>query len=280
MADYTPRAPEKFTNADSSQTYTFPVDDLEWEPTGASRRATANVIGADFGIDFAGGAPWARDFGEQGIRFSLWGTDQAIDDAFDTLCQALMGIGAGKLWAIDASGDRRWCWAKLDGLPTKYVDAETLFKLPVSTRFVQESDWYSETDVTDIVAISTSPQEFTVTNTGNKATSAISFRLRSNGVAGFTSPIFLNVSNGYTFTVDRTADDADSDVLVDCDDSAVEFSDNNGATYVDDYANFDYGDSQNPFMVFEPGDNLIRVTDAGTPDFSLEIVHSPTWHSA
>lgn len=282
MVNYTPRAPEKFTNSDSSATYTFPVDELEWEPKQSFRVATAGVIGADYGHDFAQGAPWAKDFGEEGVRFSLWGSDQEIDDAFDACVGGLINIGAGKLWAVDAAGSRRWCWAKLAGLPEKTVDAEQLYKLPVAVRFVRESDWFSESAVTVTRAgVVVSPDEFTVTNPGNAPCRAITCRLKSNGVSGFDLTEMLNVSNGYQWSTTRTAADADSEVKVVVDEAAALYSANNGATYADDYANFDFGDAQIAFMQFEAGDNLIRLTDNDpTPDFDFVITFYPTWHSA
>lgn len=287
MADYTPRAPWKFTNSDGSRTYTFPVDGLQWEPTQAFRRALAGVIGADYGHDYAQGAPWSKDFGEQAVRFELWGDDPNpdtfVDAAFDTMVGELVGIGAGKLWARDAAGDARWTWAKLDGLPQKTVDAETLFKLPVAVRFVQESDWFAEDPVVVTEAgVTASPHEFVLTNSGNAPCQAIEIRLRSNGAGGFEETVMLNVSNGYQWETLRTAVDADSEVKVDAEDSAALWSANNGATYVDDFANFSYGDAQVPFMVFEAGDNLLRFTDAaGAPrDYDIEITFWPTFHSA
>ncbi len=62
---------EKFESVDGLTSYAFPVDDYEYEPAQAFRRAEAAVVGADHAVDFLGAAPWPKAVGEEAVRFRL-----------------------------------------------------------------------------------------------------------------------------------------------------------------------------------------------------------------
>ena len=56
MAD-APRYAEKFVSRDGLLSYSFPGDQLEYQPGQEYRRAEANVVGADYAHDYLGALP-------------------------------------------------------------------------------------------------------------------------------------------------------------------------------------------------------------------------------
>lgn len=268
---------EKFESADGVVGYAFPPDDYEYQPEQGFRRSEASAVGADYAIDFAGGAPWPKAVAEEAVRFTIWGASAADADAqFDACLASLRNIGLGRLFAVDAASDRRWCWAKLLARPSYQVDVNGYFNVPVTLRFARYSDWFAATPETGSVVIASSPHSFTITNPGNAPARFVVFRLRANAAAGFTNPSLLNLTNGYSFASSRDAVSVDSELRLDTERMQVLWSSTNGAVYADDYALVSLGPTQVGLMQLEPGPNAVQYADGGAPHLDLEwSFHAP-----
>lgn len=279
MVDFSLRYAEKFTDPSGSTSYTFPTDDMEYEPAQAHRPAEAAAVGADYAHDYLGTLRWTKEVAEEPVRVSIWGsTSAAILTEFDTMCQKLINIGLGKLYTVDEAGTERWCWAKLAERPGYHVDASTLFVLPVTLRFRRFSDWYSTTATTGTVSVTVSPKTFTITNPGNARVTNLVVRLRSNNATGFTNPRLQNLTLNQQFDTTRDAASANSELRLDNEAMRVQWSTDDGSTYADDYANATLPATQVAICELDPGDNSMQYTDGGTPNFSLEYSFYAQWH--
>jgi len=265
------RAAEKFTSEDGFTVYTFPVDDYEYDPDQKYRDASDAVVGADYAVDYAGGAPWPKDVATEVVRFTIWGADAGdAEDQFDDCASTLRKIGRGKLYTLASDGSRRWAWAKLTGRPTYSARVDDYSNIPVSCRFLRFSDWFAESPTTGTEAVAATPATFTITNPGNAPCLAAVIRLRSNGAAGFTNPVLTNLTNGYAISSSRDAAGANSELRIDAGAAKVEYSNDDGASYADDYSLVTLGVTQVGFMRLEPGDNTMRYADGGAPNLSIE----------
>lgn len=266
-----PRYLEKFESADGVVSYAFPTDDYEYQPEQGFRRSEASAVGADYAVDFAGGAPWPKAVGEEAVRFTIWGASAADADAqFDACLASLRNIGLGRLFAVDAASDRRWCWAKLLARPSYQVDVNGYFNVPVTLRFGRYSDWFAAAPSTGSVTITASPHSFTITNPGTAPARFAVFRFRANSPGGFTNPSLVNLTNGYSVASGRDSVSVDSGLKVDSERAEVLWSDTNGATYADDYALVTLGPTQVGLMQLEPGENAMRYSGGASPNLDLE----------
>lgn len=270
---------EKFESVDGFTSYTFPIDDYEYEPAQAFRRAEAPAVGADYALDFTGAAPWPKAVGEEAVRFTIWGASATdADSQFDACVTTLRRIGLGRLYQLDAATTRRWCWAKLLARPSYLVDVNGYFNVPVTLRFARYSDWFAAAPAAGSVTITTSPRAFTITNPGNAPARFVVFRFRANSTGGFTNPSLTNLTNGYSFASSRGAVSVDSELKLDTERMQVLWSDTNGAIYADDYALVTLGPTQVGFMQLEPGPNAMQYADGGTPNLDLEWSFYAPYH--
>lgn len=271
------RYPEKFTNVAGTVTYTFPLDDQEWEPGQGFRVADAAVMGADYAHDYLGGLPWAKAKGVEPVRFTIWAsTDADADTAFDSLVATLLRIGMGKLWTLGADGSRRWAYAKLASRPSYRNEPLAVANIPVELQFERYSDWRAESATTGSQALSASPTSWTITVTGRRVVDAV-WRLRSGGATGFTNPVLSNLSNGYSVASSRDAVSANSELKIDGGRHAVLWSDDDGATYANDYALVTQPAAAVALMALENGANSMRYEDGGTPNATLEWSYYEAW---
>jgi len=262
---------EKLTSEDGLLSYTFPVDDYEHEAEQRYREASEAIIGADYAHDFGGVQPWAKDVGNEAVRFTIWGTSEAdAETQFDTCAGTLRRIGRGKLYALASDGSRRWAWAKLAARPSYSARVDDFYNVAVALRFRRYSDWFASAATTGTQAVAATPATFTVNNPGNAPVLAAVFRLRSSGATGFTNPSLTNLTNGYSIASTRDAVSANSELRIDAGAARVQWSDDDGASYADDYALATLGATQAGVMRLEPGDNTMRYTDGGTPNLSIE----------
>lgn len=270
---------EKFESVDGLTSYPFPADDYEYQPEQGFRRSEAAAVGADYAVDFAGGAPWPKAVGEESVRFTIWGASAPDADAqFDACIASLRNIGLGRLFAVDAATNRRWCWAKLLARPSYQVDVNGYFNVPVTLRVARYSDWFAAAPTAGSVTIATTPYPFTITNPGNAPARFAVFRLRANSPGGFTNPSLVNLTNGYSVASSRDAVSVDSEVKVDSERAEVLWSDTNGATYADDYGLVTLGPTQVGFMQLEPGPNAMQYADGATPNLDLEWSFYAPYH--
>lgn len=277
MAD-APRFAEKFVSRDGLLSYSFPGDNLEYQAAQEYRRAEGVAVGADYAHDYAGGLAWPRAVGEERVRFTIWATSSAdADTAFDSCASTLRRAGLGKLYIVDSAGNERWCYAKLQGRPSYTVNQDSYFDLEVECVFARYSNWKSTTLTTGTATITTSPQSFTINNPGNARVEAIVFRLRANTATGFNNPSLTNTTTLHSFSTTRDAASANSEVKVDCERNTVTYSNDDGSSYTDDYANFSYGATQVAFMVFDPGDNTVQYAGDGTERLDVSWSFYAEW---
>jgi hypothetical protein len=272
MANDFLRVAEKFTSLDGATSYTFPIDELEYAPSQGYREATAGVLGADYVHDFAGAAAWSKEPGSESVRFVIWGSSAAdADSQFDTMASTLRKVGLGKLWVVTAAGVRRWCYAKLRGRPSYMVNVEQFWNMPTEATFARLSDWFAENPTTGSQALSASPTNFTITNPGNARARAVTYRIRSDGATGFTDPTLKNNTLNQQVATTRDAAGANSELRIVSDRFAVEYSNDDGATYADDFALVTLPATQVGMLELAPGDNSFTYSQAsGTPNSTLE----------
>ncbi|MCJ7510692.1 MAG: hypothetical protein MUP14_07395, partial [Dehalococcoidia bacterium] len=247
---------EKFTNiAGTSISYTFPLKAYEWESVEPLRTAFLESVGMDFAYDALRGAMSPRGVAAETVRFMIVGADAAaVDTALDDIRGKLLSIGRGKLYTVTAAGVRRWCYARLAGLPDIRVSVPAMRHAPAEVRFQRYSPWFAEsiTTVGATTLIDTSPKTISVTNAGNIPAKLVAIRFRADGAGGFTNPVLTNVTNGYTFSSTRDAISANSELKVDTEDLSVRWSNDNGVTYADDFVLFTIGALQASFFRLEP----------------------------
>lgn len=264
------RYPEKFTNVGGTVTYTFPLDDQEYEPGQAFRVADTAVMGADYAHDLLGGLPWLKSKGVEPVRFTVWAADEAAaDTAFNGLISTLLGIGMGKLWTLGADGSRRWAYAKLAARPSYRNQPLALANIPVELQFERYSDWRAESATTGSQALAATPVTWTITITGRRVVDAV-WRLRASSATGFTNPELANLTNGYSLASSRDAATVNSEIKIDGGRHAVLWSDDDGATYANDYSRVTQPATAVALMALETGSNSMRYTDGGTPNATLE----------
>ena len=269
---------EKFEDESGVQTYTFPLEAYEYQPAQNLRTAFLEGVGQDYAYDAQRGAPAPVSVASETVRFIVLGASDAdVDTAVDALRAMTQNIGRGKLYTIDGSAVRRWCYARPLAMPTMTVTDPWLSFTPSEIRFQRFSPWFAEslTTVGATTLISTSPYAISVDNVGNIPVKLIAIRFRADGTGGFTNPILLNATNGYVFSSTRDSASANSELKVDTSDMSVRYSNDNGATYADDFALFTQGALQGDFFRLEPGVNALVYTDGGTPNLHIEIAFYP-----
>lgn len=267
---------EKFTSVSGAVSYTFPLKAYEWESVESLRTAFLESVGMDFAYDALHNAPSLRSVANETVRFLVVGADStAVDTAVDSLRGNLLNIGRGKLYTIDGSSVRRWCYARLVAMPDVRVAVPAMVHVPAVVQFQRFSPWFSEAIVAgydNIDVPGTNPMSISVTNPGNVPAKFVAIRFRSDAAGGFTNPVLLNGTNGYTFSSTRDATGTESELKVDTEDLSVRYSNDNGATYADDFALFTIGPNQGSFFQLEPGVNALTYTDGGTPNLHIDII--------
>ena len=98
----------------------------------------------------------------------------------------------------------------------------------------------------------------------------------SNHFNGFVDPVIENLTLAQRVATTRDAVSADSELRLQTEIFAVEFSDDDGASYNDDYDLVGLADTQAMLIELEPGNNAIRVT--GCSDAVLEWEFDPAYH--
>ena len=271
------RYAEKFENSAGSVSYTFPADNYVYRVDQPFRSSLEVISGADYAVDYAGSLPWPKAIAVERVTGMIWGASGAgADTEFDTMCQKLINTGLGKLYVKDQAGARRWCWAKLAARPGYGTDAYAFSNIPFELEFMRFSDWYGTTIVNFSQAIAASPTTVTLSNAGNAPVRNIEFRIRSSGVGGFASPLLTNDDNGYAVGSLRTALSADDEIRIDTARKAIEYSQDNGTSYVSDFSQFVMGGLQVGWFVIDAGGNDVIVT--GMTSGVFEANYYPAYH--
>lgn len=267
------RYPYLFESDDGAIAVQFGTAQLEYDQSQDYRVASAPLVGADYQHDFLGVYQSPKENGVEVVRWMIIGVkhDDYIEDAFDELASKIDRIGRGKLWTIGTRSDRRWCSARPVRRPVPIIGAETVNHMPVECEFARFSDWYGETLQTGSTVISSTPHAFEITNPGNARVRNAIFRLRSSGATGFTNPSLVSSTAGLQLVSSRDAQSVDSELRIDCGQMRVEYSNDNGSTYVDDYDKVTIPATQVVLMDIEPGLNSFTYSqDSGTPNATLE----------
>lgn len=283
---YQPRMLEKFENIAGSVTVDFPSAEFEQESESPLRVPVASLLGAHHGLDLLGGNPGLFDFGSERLRAVVHETagPATVDTKVDELTSEVWGIGLGKIFTIDSAGARRWAYARVRSIPRLTWRAGDIFQKGVALDFVRLSPWLGTTQITDTHTITASPTTYTVSNPGNLPATFVVIRLRANTAGGFTNPKVENTTTVqtpfgsvlYTFETARDSASSNSEVRLSTgtpvDDAAAEYSNDNGGSYADDFAQIVIPTAHRVLgFALAPGNNSIRVTVGGTPNVDVEI---------
>lgn len=270
----TKRYLEKFTSADGSTiVYTFPLARYEYVSTQALRSPRLTISGAEYGFRLRGDAPSLKEVAVERVRAVFTGTASEQDAELDEARGDLYLGAYGKLWTLGDDSSRRWAWAELSEMPEFTVRAGENLLVGGAFGFNRFSNWFGETALSDTETVTVDGTEYVVAYAGTLPGTRVTIRLRSNSSAGFTNPRVTNVTNGFEFETQRDAASADDEVKLDTSRPSVEYSDDDGATYSDDFGNYVLPPSTQRPLSFrlEPGNNTIKVESGGTPNLDVVI---------
>ncbi len=258
----------RFEKADGSVSITFPTHRYEWEQSQPLRGSTVELTGAHYLYDQLEGAPAIRGNGIERVRCMSSGLPAEMDDDIDEI-KTIGSWGRGKAWTTGASGER-WAWARLVEMPQLSFTVENVSTYPIIMLFERFSDWYDEDPIGEygggIFTLASDPETVFVTNPGNVEV--------NNAVITVKGPFYgLKITNddtGYVLESD-SAGGAGDWLRFDAGRNTVEFSDDSGATWTDDQANFVRAPGQVALMVFAPGANSLTIDGASGADVVVDM---------
>jgi hypothetical protein len=262
----------RFEKADGSTSITFPTYRYEWESTQPLLQSSVQLVGANYSFDQMGGAAPLKANGIERVRFLDVGQPANVDDDFDDL-KAMMLWGRGKVWTTGASGNR-WAWARLTEMPTISFTVENVAHFPILLLFERFSDWYDEDPVgyEGEFAIASDPQTISVVNPGNAPVLNAIITVKGP----FSGLVITNDDTGYVLESSSVGAGSSDWIRFDAGRNTVEISDDSGATWTDDSANFVRTDGQVALMVIDPGSNSFTIEGANGADVVFEF--SGAWH--
>lgn len=280
---YQPRIPVRFESLDSVPVVlTFPLAGYSVDMDQGMDTPEEQVAGLDGSWDGVGlGAAALRPI-IVNLSFEAYEDEpEDVDAVIDELNAKMHNIGLGKLWTVgrDSGGNdvERWSYFRATSKPrTRWRAGDSLRKQAVC-QFRGGPYWFGDTAYTWDETITSSPVNVVLDVPGNAPAWWMVMRLRSNSSAGFEDVDLWNLTNGYRMTGTRNAGSADDEMRIDTERQVFEFSDDDGATYADDYASWSIGDTQVALFRLEPGENTVQVTCAGTPNFDFEGSLYPAW---
>lgn len=134
-------------------------------------------------------------------------------------------------------------------------------------------------------SVSASPTDFTITNLGQFRTSNIIIRIESLGVNGYQNPRIDNLTTEQWVKFTKTGSTANYVLQAKCNLNAhrVRESTDSGASFVNDptagniWPLTTISDTQVPLLELAPGENQIRVTADGTPNFRVMFLWLPAY---
>lgn len=273
----TVRYPSRFVSTDATMTYEFSLNQMEAQFEQAMRTPMSVGVGSDFAHDHLGYGLAPRDVGSIRIRTISVETSEAnLESEIDEARSECFRIGKGWLYRVNQDASEQRCLARLRGMPSWTRAGYQSVHMPLIFDFVQLSDWQSTSATTGSQVIDTPNESVTITNAGNLPVYDITFRLRNTGTTRATSPILFNTTTGQRLVFLRSMNVADHELYYATGSRLAQFSDNNGASYSNDYSNFAGTDFR-----LNPGNNVIKVccgrphilpwlNTIGDPDFTLE----------
>lgn len=269
---------EKFESIAGTISYSFSLKGMEAQFEQTLRAPRGIGVGANYAHDHLGYGISPKDPGRIRVRcISVETTEANLEAELDEARGECYRIGLGYLYRLDSDGStRRRCLARLESMPGWTRTVGQFVHAPLMFDFVQLSDWMATTATTGSQLIDTPVESVTVNNPGNLPVYAATFRLRNTGTTRATRPVIFNATTGQYMAFLRSMSGPDHELYVDTETGTVQYSESNGAGYVNDYSNFAGG-----FMRLDPGDNTIRVLCGrahplpwlnciSDPDFTLE----------
>lgn len=263
---------EKIENIAASISYSFPLKQYVWNSDQSLRTAMATVYGASYAHDFNGYLSAPKDVAQESVSaIAVESSAANLETELDEMRNELQRIGLGKAFTIESDGStRRWAYARAASMPTIQRQVGQTLHMPVSFEMLRFSDWYAAAASSSSQSVTTTPTDFTITNNGNIPARFMTFRLRANASGGITNPSITNQTNNYSIATTRDSASADDEIRIDTEKMTVEYSTDNGTSYADDYSLVTLGGTQVGFFLLDPGNNSIRITCGGTPNFSFE----------
>lgn len=277
---YQPRIPFKFTNADGTGTFTFPLAEYSFELEGGLYVPESPLTGAHGGLDLLGVGVAPKQSQMLRLSFTAFEDEpKTVDATIDEMLSKLHSYGRGKLWTsgLNSAGavELRWTWARAVSMPRLSWQAGDVVSKQAICGFRCEPFWYGDTllEITDHIvdepqnfAIASDPDTLIIDNLGNARIYNAIITLGGT----YTDPTITNVTNGYRLSTTRDGSSADHLVRFDAGRPAVEYSSDAGVTYAGDYANFVRATGQIHLMVLEPGENQIDVTGCSSGTITIE----------
>lgn len=183
--------------------------------------------------------------------------------------------GRVKLWTSgseldeydDESAVDRWAYARMLSMPRVTLQAENRRHAPVMMVFSRMSDWYAEDAIEDSEAIAIDPDSFSILNPGDARVFNPVITLSGT----YTNPRLTNGANGYVLESTRDGSSANHLLRFTVARRLVEFSSDNGATWVNDAANFVRQSGQVQPMVLESGANAFTITGMSSGTVTVDF---------
>ncbi len=269
---YQPRILEKFTDLDGLTSYSFSMADFEQEMGQSFVVPHQNTIGMNYGFLFRKAPPVKQPFVIR-ARCSILATDPAsVDTEIGNMLGTLYNAGLGYVYSIDSAGTRRRVLAMFQNYNVSWK-AGDIFRKGVSLEFLALDDWRGVTATTGTATITASGQSFTINNPGDLINKLITIRLRANTAAGIINPKLANQTNGYELETARDSASVNSEIkyTLDYNMRKVEYSNDNGASYVDDFAQLVLPTTSPPLSFdINIGNNTIVYTGGASQSLDIE----------
>lgn len=269
--------PSKFESLDASLSYTFSLHNMEAQFEQGMRVPLSIGVGSDYAHDHLGYGIAPRSAGSIRIRQTIVETTEALVEAKIHEARAeCLRIGKGWLYRTNQDATSHRCLARINSMPSYQRGGYQSLHMPLIFDFTQLSDWQGTSATSSSQLIDSPNESVSITVSGNLPVYDVTFRLRNTGTTRATSPIVFNTTTGQRLCFLRSMNVADHELYYATASRLARFSDNNGASYQNDYSNFVGTDFQ-----LNPGANVLKVccgrphilpwlNTIGDSDFTLE----------
>lgn len=266
---------KEFRDLNNLHTYVFPEMEYEYDEVPELESPHQNILGGQYGVDLLGFAPSLLGPRIATVRYVLDGEDEDdFDTKLETMLSKLRLINKGRLF----TNKGHWAYARMITAPsTSYTKGEHLW-MPATPAFRLDTDWMAADEHTEgPFLINQISQDITVNNPGSVRTSVMRIMIEANTAAGFANPNIINLLNGYNVGTNRDSQSTNSKIRIYTGKPSMEYSNTVVPVYAADYGNRILGPNQALWFVLEPGNNLIRITTSGTPNWNLTFTFYPVF---